>query len=108
MTAFTTADVGIRLRSIAQEQSDRPGTAFRANALSSRLLGAQNGVRSFGLQAEPDRRSGNFVRCGSIVLEDLQRLAEGGCRDISLTKHDSRAHEEGPSFDVSRPTLIVG
>ena len=40
-----------------------------------------------------------------FVLEDLKRLAERCCRDLSLTKYNSRAHKESPALDVSRRTL---
>jgi len=63
------------------------------------------GGGSFSLQTELSRRSLNLARCRCVVLEDLKRVAEGCCRDLSLAKHDSRAHQASPAIDISRRAL---
>jgi len=65
----------------------------------------KNAEQSFGLQAKLNRRGRNLARCCRVVLEDLKRLAERCCRELSLTKHNSRAHKASPALDVSRRAL---
>ena len=69
-----------------------------STVFKSKVFGSAE--QSFGLQAELDRRGRNLARCCRVILEDLKRLAERCCRDLSLTKHHSRAHKESPALDV--------
>ena len=81
------------------------GASPQNSCRSPARLSGKNAEQSFGLQAELDRRGRNLARCCRVVLEDLERLAERCCRDLSLTKHNSRAHQASPALDVSRRTL---
>jgi hypothetical protein len=65
------------------------------------------GRQSFGLQTQLDRRGRYLARCCRVVLEDLKRFAECCCRDLSLTQHNARAHEAGPTLNIARITLYA-
>src|SRR5437764_6890685 len=58
-----------------------------------RMRSRKNAEQSFGLQAKLHRCGRNSARCGLVVLEDLKRLAERRCRDLSLTTHNPTAHK---------------
>lgn len=79
--------------------------ASSAIACTSAVIACSSGEsaeQSFGLQSELDRRGRNLARRCRVVFEDIERLAERCCRDLSLAKHDARAHEASPTLDVSR------
>src|SRR5262249_13430102 len=56
--------------------------------------------KSFSLQAELNRRRPDLTRRCRVVLEELKRLAERCCGNLSFTEYNSGAHKPSPALGV--------